>query len=175
MMMMIIAQVKIMSYYYRHPDDDFILLTINIFGCLHQLVYEFFSSICQHGMVSEMFINRVFVALQRVQASIILCRAVVAAGETSFRLGVLPSFSAISLHDLLRATRDGFRSYVSCFLLLGLPIVRYALPGVVFGLDLGSFIFSSLVPLPGVFHSFIYLFTSTYMLHARDMKITRGF
>jgi hypothetical protein len=112
------------------------------------------------------------VALQRVQATIILCWAVVVAGETSFRLSVFPSFSPISLHDLFRTTSDWFRSYVSCFFLLGLPIVGFALLGVVFGLDLGPFLFLLLFPCQ---EFFIYLFTSTYMLHARDMKITRGF
>jgi len=52
----------------------------------------------------------VSVALQRVQVTTILRRAVVAASEASSRLGVLPSFSPISLHDLLHATSDGFRS-----------------------------------------------------------------
>jgi hypothetical protein len=33
---------------------------------------------------------------------------------------------------LLHATGDGFRSYVSCFLLLGLPIVHSAFSGPVF-------------------------------------------
>jgi hypothetical protein len=46
------------------------------------------------------------VALQVVQATGILCRAVVATGEASCKLGVLPGFSFISLHDLLRATGD---------------------------------------------------------------------
>ncbi len=111
-------------------------------------------------------------ALQRVQATIILCRAVVVAGETSFGLSVLPSFWPISLHNLFQTTGDGFRSYVLCFLLLGLPIVGSALSGVVFGLDLGPFFFLLLFPCR---EFFIYLFTSIYMLHARDMKITRGF
>jgi hypothetical protein len=42
------------------------------------------------------------------------------------------------------------------FSLLWLPIVRSALAGVVFCLDFWSFLFSSLVPLPGVFPLFIY-------------------
>ncbi len=49
-------------------------------------------------------------ALQRGQATTILCRAVVAAGEASSKLGVLSGFAFISLHDLLHATGDGFRS-----------------------------------------------------------------
>jgi len=52
----------------------------------------------------------VSVALQRVEVATILCWAVVVAGEACFRLGVLPGFSLVSLHDLLRATGDGFRS-----------------------------------------------------------------
>ncbi len=47
-------------------------------------------------------------ALQYVQAGTIL--HVVALGEASFRLGVLPGFSSIALHNLLCATGDGFRS-----------------------------------------------------------------
>jgi hypothetical protein len=53
---------------------------------------------------------RMSVALQRVQVTAILLRAVVAASEASSRLGVLPSFSPIWLHNLLRVTSDGFRS-----------------------------------------------------------------
>lgn len=49
-------------------------------------------------------------ALQRVQAITILCWAVVVAGEACSRLNVLPGFSPISLHNLLRAIGDEFRS-----------------------------------------------------------------
>jgi len=49
-------------------------------------------------------------AFQRVQVTTILHRAVVAASKASYRLGVLPSFLPISLHDLLCATSDGFGS-----------------------------------------------------------------
>jgi hypothetical protein len=49
-------------------------------------------------------------ALQIVQATTILCQAVVAIGEASSRLDVLLSFSPISLHDLLHATSDELRS-----------------------------------------------------------------
>ncbi len=52
-------------------------------------------------------------AFQRVQAATILCQAVVAAGEASSNRGVLPGFLPISLHNLVRATGDGFRSQVS--------------------------------------------------------------
>jgi hypothetical protein len=73
------------------------------------------------------------------------------------RLGVLPDFSPISLHDLLHASGDGFRSMVLCFLLLGAPQCAFCTLGC--GLLFGhrSFLFSSLVPLLGVF-PFIYLF-----------------
>ncbi len=79
--------------------------------------------------------------------------------KTASRLGVLPSFSPISLHDLLRVTSDGFKPNVLCFLLLGLPILRFALWDVVFCLNFGLFFFSSLVlvPLTCVFPLFIYL------------------
>jgi hypothetical protein len=79
----------------------------------------------------------------------------VVARKASSKLGVLPSFSPISLQDLLHASGDGFKSYVSCFLLLGLPIVRFALWDVVFCLDFGPFFFLLLFPL-WVF--FVYLF-----------------
>ncbi len=52
-------------------------------------------------------------------------------------------FSPISLHHLLCAScasGDGFRSQVSGFL-LRLPIVRFALSGVVFCLDFSPFFF----------------------------------
>jgi len=40
--MMIVAQPKFVSYYNRHFKNDFIPLTIEIFGCLHQHVDNFF-------------------------------------------------------------------------------------------------------------------------------------
>ncbi len=46
----------------------------------------------------------------KVQATAILRQVVVPDGEASSRLGVLSSFSPISLHDLLCASVDGFRS-----------------------------------------------------------------
>jgi hypothetical protein len=49
-------------------------------------------------------------AFTRIQAITILWHAVMTAGEVSPRLGVLPGFSPITLHNLLRATGDGFRS-----------------------------------------------------------------
>jgi hypothetical protein len=42
MTMTIVIQAKIVSYCDSHPEDDFILLTINIFGCLHKLMDYFF-------------------------------------------------------------------------------------------------------------------------------------
>jgi hypothetical protein len=32
---MTIAQAKVLSYHDRYPEDDFILLVVKIFGCLH--------------------------------------------------------------------------------------------------------------------------------------------
>ncbi len=61
----------------------------------------------------------------------------------------------ISLHDLLRAIGDGFRSYVLVFSPLRAP--RSALSGVRLLFGLGSFLLSSLVPLLGVLPLFIYL------------------
>jgi hypothetical protein len=49
-------------------------------------------------------------ALQKVQAANILRQVVVVVGEASSRLGVLPGFLPTSLHNLLRAIGDGFRS-----------------------------------------------------------------
>jgi hypothetical protein len=49
-------------------------------------------------------------ALQTIQVVTILYQVVVAIKEASFRCDVLSSFSPISLHDLLCATSDGFRS-----------------------------------------------------------------
>jgi hypothetical protein len=91
----------------------------------------------------------------------------VAMGKAFSKLGVLPSFSPISSHDLLHAIGDGFRSKVLCFLLLGLPNVRSTLSGVVFCLDFSPFFLSSFVPLLGVFPLFIYLlffFNTIYIM-----------
>jgi hypothetical protein len=52
----------------------------------------------------------VLVALQKIQVTIVLQHAIVVARKVSSRLGVLPSFLPTFLHDLLRATNDGFRS-----------------------------------------------------------------
>jgi len=49
-------------------------------------------------------------ALQRIQVATILCWVIVVVREASSRIGVLPNLSPISLHDLLRANGDGFRS-----------------------------------------------------------------
>jgi len=49
-------------------------------------------------------------ALQTVQAITILHQLVVAVREASSKLGVLSGFLPISLHDLLCATSDKFRS-----------------------------------------------------------------
>jgi len=76
-------------------------------------------------------------------------------GKASFRLGAIPSFSPIFLHDLFCAVVDGFRFEVFLFLLFGLPIVHYVI-GVVFCLNFDSFFFSFLVLLWDVFHLFIY-------------------
>jgi hypothetical protein len=84
--------------------------------------------------------------------------AVVAAGEASSRLGVLPGFLPIALHDLLGATDDGFRSKVSGFLLLRLPIVHFALLSVVFCLNFSPLFFLLLFPCQVFFLPlFIYL------------------
>ncbi len=73
-----------------------------------------------------------------------LALAVVAAGEASFRLGVLPGFLLISLHDLLCVTDDGFRSKVSGFLLLGLPILHFWVQSFVWASILSFFVSFSL-------------------------------
>jgi hypothetical protein len=49
-------------------------------------------------------------AFQRVHVATILHWVVVAARNAYSRLGVLPGFLPISLHDLLHAYGDGFRS-----------------------------------------------------------------
>ncbi len=67
-------------------------------------------------------------------------------GEASSRLGVFSNFLPISLHDLLRATNDRFRSQVLCFLLLKLPTVRSTLLGVLFCLDFDPFFSLLLFP-----------------------------
>jgi hypothetical protein len=79
----------------------------------------------------------------------------VVAGKACSRLSVLPGFSPISLHDLLRATGDGFRSEVLCFLLLGLPMLCSAIWVVMFCLEFGPFFFLLLFPW---WRFFLYLF-----------------
>jgi hypothetical protein len=60
---------------------------------------------------------------------------------------------------LLHAIRgDGFKSLVSWFLLLGLPVVCYALSAVIFCLDFDYFIFLLLFPCQVFFLLFINLF-----------------
>jgi len=54
--------------------------------------------------------QKVLVALQKIQATIILCRTVMATRKVFFGLGVLLGILPISLHGLLRAISDGFRS-----------------------------------------------------------------
>ncbi len=73
--------------------------------------------------------------LQKVQATTILQRVIMAIRKASSRLGVLPSFLPTSLHDLLHATCDGFSFQVLLFLFVGLSIVHFMFLGVVFCLD----------------------------------------
>jgi hypothetical protein len=73
-------------------------------------------------------------------------------------LGVLSSFSPISLHELLCVADDGFKSYVTWFLILGLFIVCFA-PSRVLSLFWASILLFFFFPcfFVGCF-SFIYLF-----------------
>jgi len=80
------------------------------------------------------------VAFQKVQAVTILQWVVVIVEKAFSRLDVLLNFSPISLHDLLCATSDGFRSLVFFVSLLRLPIVRSSLSNVVFCLDFNPFL-----------------------------------
>jgi hypothetical protein len=88
-----------------------------------------------------------------------------ASSQASSRFGVLPGFLPLFLHNLLRATGDGFRCFVLLVMgflissLMALHCVfctfKCALLSVVFCMDLRYFLFSSLVPLPGVLPLFI--------------------
>jgi hypothetical protein len=73
------------------------------------------------------------------------------------------------LHDLFCATSDGFRSKVSCILLLRLSIVRSTLLGVIFCLDISPFFFFS-CSLAGCF-SFIYLFIGLFILNPCNTNV----
>jgi len=111
------------------------------------------------SIIRSFYWQKVLVVLQKVHVVTILHRAVVAIGEAFSKLGVLLGFSLISLHDLFCATGDGFKSEVSCFLLLGLAIVHFALWGLVFSLDFDPFFFLLLFPHSVFFlYLFIYLF-----------------
>ncbi len=67
---------------------------------------------------------------------------------------MLPGFLPISLHNKLRATSDGFKSYVARFLLLGLLIVHFVRLGVAICLDFGPFFFLLLFAYTVFFLSF---------------------
>ncbi len=111
-----------MSYRNQHPKDDFIPLVVKIFGCLHQHVDNFLHQCANMAwstkgskgfslsILHSYYKQWVLVALQKIQITIVLQHATVVAKKASSRLGVLPSFSPTFLHDLLRATNDGFRS-----------------------------------------------------------------
>jgi hypothetical protein len=60
--------------------------------------------------IHSFYRQKVLMAFLKVQTTIILRRAIVVIGEVFFRLGVLQSLSPISLHNLLHAIGDGFRS-----------------------------------------------------------------
>jgi hypothetical protein len=60
--------------------------------------------------------QKTLMVLQKVHVAIVLCHKIMAIGKASSRLGVFPNFLPISLHDLLHATSDEFKSKVSCFL-----------------------------------------------------------
>jgi hypothetical protein len=117
---MVTIQAKVVSYYNKHLDDDFISLIVKILGCLHHQVNNFLH---QHANVTWsmkgfggpfLLIIRSFyrqglsMAFQRVQSLIVLHRQLTK--KTSFRCVVLPSFLTISLHNSLYATSDRFRS-----------------------------------------------------------------
>jgi hypothetical protein len=114
--------------------------------------------------ICSFYRQRVSVALQRVQAITILRRAVVATREvSSFRFGVIPDFSSITLHDLLCATGDGFRSRFRVFSHIRVPHCVFCTFKCVLHFQVCSFVwtlilsFSSLVPFLGVFPLFTYL------------------
>jgi len=166
---MIIAQAKIVSYCVWHPKDDFILLAIEIFGCLHQQVNDFLHCIdvpTWHGqrralevlffLLNIHFISRgSFWLFRKFKPPLSCVKEVVVVGEASCRLGVL-GLSPISLHDLLRATGDG--PQVSCCF-SGLPIVHFVVLSMVFCLDFHPFFFIPLFTCWEFFlFSFIYLF-----------------
>ncbi len=54
-----------------------------------------------------------------------------------------------------------------------IPIVCYALSGVIFCLDFNLFLFSSLVPLPSVIYLFIYLFILVRAWHKLSKAHTK--
>jgi hypothetical protein len=101
-----------MSYHDRHPKDNFILLVIVIFGCLHQHADNFFHQYVNVAwsmkgfgrpllILCSIYKQIMFVVLHRVHIATILQCVVAIIRKVSSRLGVLPSFLLISLHDLL--------------------------------------------------------------------------
>jgi hypothetical protein len=81
--------------------------------------------------------------------------------------------SPISLHHLLCATGDGFRSQVSCFVLLGLPHCLFCIfKCLVFCLDFDPFFF---FPLLGVLFIYSFLFLNFIYSFIYTKKINNTF
>jgi hypothetical protein len=96
-------------------------------------------------------------ALQKVQATTILCRAVVTIEKTSSKLGVLSNFVTLSpcmTCFVLPVMGLGPKFVISA---LRSPYCVFYIWGVIFCLDFGSFLFPSLVPFLGVFPLFLCL------------------
>ncbi len=102
------------------------------------------------SILCSFYRQRVLVAFKKVQAATILQWEFVIVEKAFSRLDVLLHFSPISLHDLLCATGDGFRSLVFLFLFLGSPLCILHFQG-------WSFVWTSILSLFNFF--FLLLFT----------------
>jgi hypothetical protein len=158
---MITIWAKVVSYHDWHFYDDFIFLTVEIFGCLHHvddlfqpcanMVWSVNGSIGFPPILCSFYRQRMLVAFQKVQAATILQWVVVIVEKAFSRLDVLLNFSPISLHELLCATSDGFRSLVFLFLFLGSPLC-------VLHFRVWSFVWTSILSLFNIY-IFLLLFT----------------
>jgi hypothetical protein len=109
-----VTQAKEMNYHNWHPANQFLPLTIEVFGCFHKRVYVFLhdyaNAICNvkrpeslHLSILVIFLHqKVLITLQRMQTSSILNRAI-AISLTTSQLPPFYDIPPITMADLLQA------------------------------------------------------------------------
>jgi len=108
------TQAKEKSYHNQHPTNQFLLLTIEVFGCLHKhasvflhdcanAIWSLKGSKGPHLSIFVTFLHqKVLITLQRMQASSILSRAIVVSLTIS-QLPPLQNTPPITTTNLLQA------------------------------------------------------------------------